>query len=63
MRWMECGHHGLAGPAAQKAAMVGNVTGPVIVQTRNLKIMDYIASDQMKKIDSATFKDVAMVSE
>ena len=63
MRWMECGHHGLAGLAAQKAAMVGNVTGPVIVQTRNLKIMDYIALDQMKRIVSATFKDVAMVSE
>ena len=63
MRWMACGHHGLAGPAALKAAMVGNVTGPVIVQTQNLKIMDYIASDQMKRIVSATFKDVAMVSE
>ena len=63
MRWMACGHHGVAGQAAQEAAMVGNVTGPVIVQTRNLKIMDYIASDQMKRIVSATFKDVAMVSE
>ena len=63
MRWMVCGHHGLAGPVAQKAAMVVNVTGPVIVQTRNPKIMDYIASDQMKRIVSATFKDVAMVSE
>ena len=63
MRWMACGHHGLAGPAVQEAAMVGNVTVPVIVQTRNLKIMDYIASDQMKRIVSATFKDVAMVSE
>ena len=63
MRWMACGHHGVAGPAVQKAATVGNVTGPVIVPTRNLKIMDYIASDQTKRIVSATFKYVAMVSE
>ena len=63
MRWMACGHRGLAGPAAQKAAMVGNVTVPVIVQIRNLKTMDCIASDQMKRIVSAIFKDVAMVSE
>ena len=55
---MACGHHGVYGPVAQEAVMVGNIFAPVRAQTRNLRIMENIASDQIKWMAFATLKGV-----
>ena len=45
---MACGHRGVDGQFAQEVVMVGSIFAPVRAQTRNLRIMEDIALDQIK---------------
>ena len=55
---MVCGHLGVDGPVAQEAVMVGSNFVPVLAQTRNLRIMEDIASDQIKWMTFVTLLGV-----
>ena len=52
------GHHEAYGLIVQKAAMVGGVFALVHAQASNLRIMEGIASDQMKMMVFVTLKVV-----
>ena len=53
-----CGHHEAYGPIVKKAAMVGGVFALVHAQALNLRIMEGIASNQMKMMVFVTLKVV-----
>ena len=55
---MACGHRGVDGPFAQEAVMVGSIFAPVRARTQNLRIMEDIASDQIKWMAFVTLKGV-----
>ena len=55
---MACGHRGVGGPVAREAVMVGSIFAPVRAQTRNLRVMEDIASDQIKWTAFATLHGV-----
>ena len=55
---MACGHHEAYGPIIQKDAMVGGVIALVHAQALSLRIMEGIASDQMKMMVFVTLKVV-----
>ena len=55
---MACGHHEAYGPIIQKTAMVGGVFALVHAQALSLRIMEGIASDQMKMMVFVTLKVV-----
>ena len=55
---MVCGHRGVDGQFAQEVVMVGSIFAPARAQTQNLRIMEDIASDQIKWMAFATLKGV-----
>ena len=55
---MACGHHGVDGLFVQEVVMVENIIAPARAQTRNLRIMENIASDQIKWMAFAILKGV-----
>ena len=55
---MACGHHGVVGLFAQEVVVVGSIFAPARAQTRNLRIMEDIASDQIKWMAFVTLQGV-----
>ena len=55
---MACGHHEAYGPIVQKAAIVGGVFALVHAQALSLRIMEGIATGQMKMMVFVTLKVV-----
>ena len=55
---MACGHRGVDGPVVREAVMVGSIFAPARAQTQNLRIMEDIASDQIKWMAFVTLQGV-----